>query len=80
MKIQVGGLSEGVHRYRFEVQGSDVELGDAFPGPIVIEAALEKSGTQLALHAAIESSGRCACDRCLAPIERAIRTEYRGVK
>ena len=30
MKIQVGGLSEGVHKYHFDVQAPEVGLGEEF--------------------------------------------------
>jgi uncharacterized protein len=76
MKIQVGGLSEGVHDYQFEVPATDLALGEHFPGNVLIAATVEKTGTQLALKARIQTSGSFECDRCLSHFETPLSSLY----
>lgn len=77
MKIQVGGLSEGVHRYRFEAKASDLGLDNGFTGGITVEATLEKTGNQLYLNADIRTLAAFSCDRCVTPLEKVLTPSYR---
>jgi uncharacterized protein len=79
MKIQVGGLSEGLHTYHFEAPATDFDLGGAFSGPVAVEAKLEKSGHQLLLRASVATEGKFVCDRCALHFSRTISDAYRMV-
>ena len=77
MKIQVGGLSEGVHEYRFHEKASDLGVSGDFQDGIDVEAILEKTGNQMYLRARINAIGLFLCDRCLAQFPRGISSTYR---
>jgi uncharacterized protein len=76
MRIQVGGLSEGVHHYQFEVPATDLALGEHFLRAVIVTATLEKTGAQLALEARIRTSGSFECDRCLSRFEIPLSPVY----
>ncbi len=76
MKIQIGGMSEGIHRYRFQVASDMLQLGGQFLNDIVIDATLDKSNAQILLTASIQAAARFECDRCVSPFERALSTTY----
>jgi uncharacterized protein len=76
MRIQVAGLSEGVHHYRFRVGARDLNLGQEFLGEILVRVDLEKIGTQLHLKAAVEATGTFECDRCVTSFEKRLRPSY----
>lgn len=77
MKIQVGGLSEGAHHYKFEVPATDLALGEHFSKSVIVTVTLEKTGAQLALEARIHTSGSFECDRCLSHFETPLSPVYR---
>jgi uncharacterized protein len=77
MRIQVAGLSEGVHTYRFTSRASDLNLGPGFPGDVRVEATVEKIGTQIHLRATAETTGMFACDRCVTPFSLHLHPSYR---
>jgi len=77
MIIQVGGLSEGVYEYRFQVQSEELGLGERFAKDVLVEATLEKTGSQLFLQASIHAWGVFDCDRCVTPFETALNPSYR---
>ena len=77
MKIQVGGLSEGVHRYQFLVPGAELDIGVEFHDDVKVEATLEKTGAQFFLSASIETSGHFACDRCVTEFSILFDPSYR---
>jgi uncharacterized protein len=79
MKIQVGGLSEGAHEYRFRADAGDIALGEGFSGEVTVEAALQKTGHQLMLKTRISAQGSFICDRCTAPFTLRLTPEYRMV-
>lgn len=76
MKIQVGGLSEGIHQYHFHVEPSALGLSDNFTGNVGIAATMEKSGNQLHLRARIETLGKFDCDRCVKLFEKQLTPSY----
>jgi uncharacterized protein len=76
MRIQVGGLSEGLHEYRFRVEPSDLGLGEPFGGEVQITATLERVGMQYHLRAALSTLGTFVCDRCVTTFEREVRPSY----
>jgi uncharacterized protein len=77
MKIQIGGLSEGVHHYRFEVPAGEIDLNSHFGGEVRVEADVEKSGDQLVLRALVRAEGRFECDRCAGEFDFPVSTSYR---
>ncbi len=77
MRIQVGGLSEGIHEYEFEVSSQELDLGESFSGSVFVKASLDKSVHQIALQAAISSTGHFACDRCVREFDLPVKTSYR---
>jgi uncharacterized protein len=76
MKIQIGGLSEGVHQYHFDAPASEIGLDDAFLQDVTVDATLEKTGTQLYLRADIKTIGRFECDRCVGQFDRPLTSTY----
>ena len=76
MKIQIGGLSEGVHQYHFEVAPSEIGLEDSFLRDIKVDASLEKTGNQFFLRAVIQALGRFECDRCVGQFDRPLSSSY----
>ena len=77
MKIQVGGLSEGLHSFRFEARAADLRLGESFPGVVTIDVQVEKTGHQLALNGTVKTVGAFECDRCVARFTRPLVGRYR---
>jgi uncharacterized protein len=77
MRIQVGGLSDGVHEYHFETEPTGIGLKDGFVGRILVDATLDKSGNQLFLKAAVRSQASFRCDRCTSPFESPLSAEFR---
>jgi uncharacterized protein len=76
MKIQIGGLSEGLHRYQFREQAATLELGEQFSEVVDIDAALQRNGRQLYLSAAVRATGSFLCDRCAAPFTFPLSITY----
>jgi uncharacterized protein len=75
MKIQVAGLSEGVHAYHFDETASALGLGSEF-SPVHVEAQLERQGEELILEGGIRTAVRCTCDRCLAEFTEELEPAY----
>jgi uncharacterized protein len=76
MKIQLGGLSEGTHQFRFQAGAAELGLGDTFINDVIVDATLEKTGTQFFLTAAIEAEGKFLCDRCVAEFVSLLPSSY----
>ena len=76
MKIQVGGLSEGVHSYSFRSTPADVGLPPEFKSDVEVQATLEKSSGQLLLRAGVSTSAEVACDRCVKLIQQPLQSKY----
>lgn len=76
IKIQISGLSEGIHRYSFRLSPEDVDLSGSFEDVVTVEAALDKTATQMLLTASISATGKFVCDRCVAEFRRAVAPGY----
>ncbi len=76
MKIQVGGLSEGVHEYSFQGEAAALGLGENFPDTVQVVATLERVGNQFHLKASVAASGAFQCDRCAANFRLELRPSY----
>jgi uncharacterized protein len=77
MKIQVGGLADGIYHYQLAADSTSLGLDERFGGQVVVDAAIEKSGTQVFLTAQVLANASFECDRCLAPFLTPLRSSYR---
>jgi uncharacterized protein len=77
MKIQIGGLSEGVHHYQFDVPAGEIGLTSDFEGNIQVDIDLEKVGDQLGLEGKVKVEGRFVCDRCAGEFNVPVAATYR---
>lgn len=79
MKINISGLSEGVHRY--ELVKSAVELGLAsnLVGSVTATVTLEKSIHQILATVKASVKGVFVCDRCAEEYTDAVTTTYQAV-
>jgi uncharacterized protein len=76
MKIQIGGLSEGIHQYQFVVTALELNAGEQFSGSVHVDATLDKASNQILLTAKIETVASFECDRCLSPFQRKLFPAY----
>jgi uncharacterized protein len=76
MKIQVGGLSEGVHTYSFRVTPDELGLPPEFLDGVETRATLEKTSRQLLLRASVATTAEVPCDRCVAAVRRPLGSGY----
>jgi uncharacterized protein len=76
MKIQIAGLSEGIHEYHFEPSREDLGLESRFADTIKVDATLDKAGTQMVFKARIQTSSKVECDRCVAPFSIDLSPSY----
>jgi len=76
MKIQVGGLSEGLHTYRFTAPPSELGLPQEFDETVAVDATLEKAGGSLFLTARLSTTAEWECDRCVAPFRSPFASSY----
>jgi uncharacterized protein len=76
MKIQISGLSDGIHRYHFTVASSELALGGQFQGDVDVDATLDKSSNQILLTGEIRTIAHFECDRCLAPFSKPLLASY----
>ena len=76
MKIQIAGLSEGVHEFSFREPVAEVNLGKDFSGEVEVDVMLEKSGKQLYVKATVRAGGMFSCDRCTNPFSLAVRSTF----
>ncbi|MBI5471498.1 MAG: DUF177 domain-containing protein [Ignavibacteriae bacterium] len=76
MKIQIGGLSDGIHRYRFQIASARLQLGERFINDVVIDATLDKSGSQMLFTASVQTVARFECDRCVRAFDSPLSAAY----
>jgi uncharacterized protein len=77
MKIQIAGLSEGVHDFHFREPVADVGLGEEFRGDVDVSVILERTGRQLFMKAEVSATGWFTCDRCTELFSMPLRAKYR---
>lgn len=77
MKIQVGGLSDGVHEYTLVEDASSLGLDGHFKDQVFANVTVEKSGSQIFLKAGVSVQGSFECDRCLTPFGSLLTPSYR---
>jgi uncharacterized protein len=76
MKIQVAGLSEGVHQFHFGVPAAELGLGEGFL-EVQADVVLDKAPNQIALHVAVHTAADFSCDRCTVPFTAPLDARYR---
>lgn len=76
MKIQVGGLSDGIHQYRFQIGHAELGLSGNFTDDAIVEASLDKSSNQFLLKSTIRVNGTFDCDRCISRFSRMLQSSY----
>jgi uncharacterized protein len=76
MKIQIAGLSEGVHEFSFREPVAEVDLGKEFSGEVEVDVMLEKSGKRFYVKADVRTGGIFSCDRCTSPFTLALRSTF----
>ncbi|MBI2618997.1 MAG: DUF177 domain-containing protein [Ignavibacteriales bacterium] len=76
LRINISGLSEGIHHYSLESEPSEIGLDERFNRPVHVKASVEKANRQLLLHAEPQSGGRFVCDRCLDEFQRDVDAQY----
>lgn len=76
MRIQVGGLSDGLYQYTFRAAPADLTLGEEFRREVVVTATVEKTGSQVHLRVAAATGGNFECDRCVTPFDREVEGSY----
>ncbi len=76
MKIQVAGLSEGGHQFHFDVQATEIGLGEEF-SDVHVDVGLDKTPNQIALNVAVHTAAGFSCDRCTVPFVSPLDAAYR---
>lgn len=76
MKIQIAGLSEGIHDFSFREPVAEVDLGREFGGEVEVDVMLEKSGKQLYVKADVRAHGSFSCDRCTGPFSLPLQSTF----
>lgn len=76
MKIQVGGLSEGLHAYSFSARPVELGLEGDFDEEIAIDAMLEKTNGEFLLRAKVRAHATWQCDRCVIEFRHTIAAGY----
>ena len=76
MKIQVGGLSEGVHEYSFRIAPAELGLSREFQNGVDVKATIEKTSRQFLLRASVATEAEFECDRCVAVIREPVVAAY----
>ncbi len=64
MKINISGLSEGVHQYERSAAVEELKLDSNFTGDVTASITLEKSIHQILLRVNASVKGLFVCDRC----------------
>ncbi len=79
--IKISNLTVGVHHFQFECVASDfaddmIDM-ERFNAPISIVATLTKASSELIVEISVRTTASLQCDRCLAPMTKAISGDYR---
>jgi uncharacterized protein len=79
MKIQVQGLSEGLHEYLFDIPSVDLGLTEEFSGDVKVRVSLDKTQNEIVLSAQLSAAVHLECDRCTRPFVLELDPGYRMV-
>jgi uncharacterized protein len=77
--VNISKLSEGTHRYSFEVRPENLSLDTRFVDLVAVDATIDKTGRQLFLESKIRTTATLTCDRCLAEFQNELVARYRIV-
>jgi uncharacterized protein len=79
MKINITGLSEGLHRYAFSEPAGELGLESYFSGDVTANITLEKSIHQILVTVNASVKGIFICDRCADEFSEEVTTSYTAV-
>jgi len=79
MKIQVQGLSEGLHEFMFDIPSADLGLSDEFSGNVRVQVSLDKTQKEMLLSAELSAAVNLECDRCTSPFVLELDPGYQMV-
>ncbi len=77
MKIQVGGLSDGIYQFALAEDATSLELDGQFKDQVSANVTVEKNGAQIFLKAGVSAQGAFECDRCLTPFVSRLASSFR---
>lgn len=79
--IKIANISLGEHCYEFQCTAANFEddelSGQAFPAPIHVKVVLNKTTSEIVADIAVETTVQLECDRCLAPIQKDLKGQYK---
>lgn len=76
MKINISGLSEGVHQYDLSASADELGLAPQFNGDVSANITLEKSNHQILARVNASVKGVFICDRCAEEFIEAVKTSF----
>ncbi len=76
MKINISGLSEGVHQYDLSAPAGDLGLESNFIGDASANITLEKSIHQILARVNASVKGVFVCDRCAEEFSEVVKTSF----
>ncbi len=79
MKINISGLSEGIHRFELTESPSVLGLAENLSGTVTAQVTLEKSVHQILVTVDASVKGVFVCDRCADEFSDDVRTQFTSV-
>ncbi len=79
MKINISGLSEGVHQYDLSSPAGELGLEPNFIGDAEANITLEKSIHQILVRVNASVKGVFVCDRCAEEFSDVVRSSFTAV-
>lgn len=76
LRINISGLSEGLHSYDLSGPAAELGLDERFDGAVHVAVELEKTHKEIFLRAQAQSEGSFSCDRCLDAFRRPVEASY----
>ena len=76
MKINISGLSEGVHQYDLSESSRELALESNFQGDVVANITLEKSIHQIVASVTASVKGVFICDRCTEEFTEEVKAAF----
>ena len=76
LRINISGLSEGLHSYDLSSPASELGLDERFDGAVDVALEVEKTHREIFLRAKARTEGSFTCDRCLDGFQRLVEASY----
>lgn len=76
LRINISGLSEGLHSYDLSSPAGELGLDERFDATVRVAVELEKTHREIFLRAHVQSEGSFSCDRCLESFRRLVEASY----